>query len=172
MLRLLGVIFIFLGSLGYGLAYGEQQKKRCKELINLELIFKMMQSEITYKKQPLPCACREIGRKLGGREGKILQNISDEMASGRGRSFGDIWEEQWRIYGESSSLEPSEKEILLGFSSFAGYADENMQQGILKQHEENIGRIRKRVEEEGGEKKKLVMTLSLSVGALLTILLL
>lgn len=172
MLRLLGVLFIFMGSFGYGLTYREQCRKRCEELINLELIFKILQSEITYKKQPLPSACREIGTRLGGREGKTLLEISQEMESGKGRAFGEVWEEKWTSYGEGSYLEQQEKEILLGFSSFAGYADENMQQEILKQHEETISRIRKGVEEESREKKKLVMTLSLSVGALLTILLL
>ncbi|MBQ3105688.1 MAG: stage III sporulation protein AB [Lachnospiraceae bacterium] len=172
MLYFLGIFCIMTGAFGYGKAYMYRQKSHVLLLYRMESIFRLMQSEITYKKQSLPQACLEIGKRMPEKEGEILTEIGRQAQDGSGRGFREIWKEYWEVYLRDSPLELEERRILLEISQFTGYEDEHIQQEMLERQKERFADIRKRKEDKNREQNKLVMTLSLSAGALLILLLL
>lgn len=171
MLRLLGVILILGGMWGVGARYLEREKNRIQLLEKWEYIFSLLESEITYKKQPLSLAGREIGIKVKGEEGKILQKISEEIENGQGESFFYIWQEQWEDYLKKSNLAREEQDTIRDFSTFIGYEEEKLQNEMISMQKEKIKAFRIRVQEENREKQRIVLLLSSCGGILLVLVL-
>ena len=77
MLQILGAIMIIGGVIGLGYDYAEKEQRKIVFAETWEYIMYMFLSEITYKKQPLSLACKEIGEKTEGEEGRFLKAISE-----------------------------------------------------------------------------------------------
>lgn len=171
MLDLLGSILIIGGMTGFGFLYLEKEKKRMDELGHVAYLFMLLKSEVSFKKQPLPCACRTSGEKLQERIGKVLKEIADEMDTGRG-GFKELWKEKWKIYLRTSFLSQEEQKKVLNFSGFIGYEEESMQENMMEQQVEEFTRLKDRVREELEKKRKVVLTLSSCMGILFVLILL
>ena len=172
MFRLLGVLLIIGGMTGLGQLYVQNIRFRIEELERWEYIFQLFQSQITYKKQPLPLACKEIGRKIRTKEGDILVSIGENIGNGQGGGFQKEWEKNWKLYLQDSYLSQEEKNGVLEFGTFTGFEEEMLQNNMLKQQQEKMKKFRFQVEEENREKKRVVMLLSSCAGILLVLVLL
>lgn len=172
MFRLLGGILIIGGMTGLGRLYVKNIQLKIEELERWEYIFQLFQSQITYKKQPLPLACREIGGKISTKEGAVLVNIGEKIGNGQGAGFRKEWEKHWQPYLQDSYLSQEEKNCVLEFGTFTGFEEEMLQNNMLKQQQEKIRNFRLQVQEETREKKRVIMLLSSCAGILLVLILL
>ena len=172
MFRLLGAVLVIGGMTGMGLLYEEKIRIRLEELERWEYIFQLFQSQITYKKQSLPFACKEIGKKIQTGEGETLIKIGEKIGNGEGNGFLKEWENSWKSELQNSYLSEEEKKCVLEFGSFTGFEEEMLQNNMLKQHQEKMKHFKFKVWEETREKKRVVMLLSSCAGILLVLILL
>lgn len=172
MLYLLGSLFIIGGTTGLGLSYIEREKQRIMLLEKWEYITELFLSEITYKKQPLSLASIEIGRKILGIEGEVLRNIGEQIKNGREDSFAGLWKKEWKKYLKKICLSKEEKNMILDFSIFTGFENEEIQQKMILVQQEKWKRVRVKVQEENTEKKKVILVLSFTAGMLIVLMLL
>lgn len=171
MLQLLGSVMIILGSLGIGYRYVEKNKKIICVIEKWESILQMFISEITYKKQPLSLACREIGEKIGGNEERCLIRISERMQENRRECFSSIWQEESLKYCSEEELPEEEKVLIKEFCRLTGFEDEDIQKKLIEGQREKWKCIRMQKQEEYQERKKLILTLSSCMGLMLVLIL-
>jgi len=172
LLDLLGGILIIAGSAGFGYLYMEKERKRIEILERIAYIFKLLKSEITYKKQPLPYACKVSGEKIPDREGGVLIEIADAMERREGLGFSEIWRNSWQAYLQASCLSEEEKSRILDFASFIGYEEEALQENMMEHQCREFTLMAGKVREELEKKKRVVVTLSTCLGILFVLILL
>lgn len=172
MFQILGAFLVIAGMTGLGFSYMERLQERVRLLQRWEYIFRLFQSEVSYKKQPLSLASFDIGDKIKGREGEILKEIGEKLDSGQEGSFPMIWEEQWKNYLKASSLSSEEKEEIIGFASFTGFEEEELQHNMLQIQKNKMEKFGKEVQQESKEKRRVVILISSCIGIFLVLLLL
>ncbi|MDD7051358.1 MAG: stage III sporulation protein AB [Lachnospiraceae bacterium] len=172
MLDLLGGVLVIGGMTGFGFLYLEKGQRRVEELKRLAYLFKLLKSEITFKKQPLPFACRASGEKIREREGRILEAIAGDMEEGNGMSFREIWRSRWKEQLQLSMLSEYEKNKVLEFSSFVGYEEETLQENMMECQVEEFTLLAEKVRDELEKKKRVVLLLSSCTGILFVLILL
>lgn len=172
LLHLLGSLLVITSATAYGFLFREKEKKRIEELETFCYIFRILKSEIAFKKQPLPFACKVAGGKVDSGEGEILLRIARKMEEEEGRSFALAWKEGWESYWEDCALDKEEKKRVLNFSAFSGYEDRQLQTEILEEYIQQFTKQCDQVKEELEKKQKVVLLLSSCGGILLVLLLL
>lgn len=171
MLQLLGACMILLGSMGIGYSYIEKERRIIGVMEIWEYIMQMFISEITYKKQPLSFACYVIGEKVGGEEGSYLKNVAERMKEKKKLGFGDIWEAEFQKYSEKKRITGELQIVLKEFGILSGFEDEEIQKRMIEGQKEKWKNLRERKQKEHQERKRLITTLSFSMGLMLVLIL-
>ena len=171
MLQILGALMVILGGAGVGYCYAEKERKKIVFIEKWECIMYMFLSEITYKKQPLPLACKEIGERTEGEEGKILKSISERIEKRNGKGFCTIWQEECDGYIYKKKIAGEEQILIREFGILTGFEDENIQKKMIEEQAKKWKNIRLRKQEEYQERKRLVMILSSCVGIMIVLIL-
>jgi stage III sporulation protein AB len=164
-------MLVMAGMTGFGLALREKEEKRVEELITWEYIFRLLEGQISYQRQPLPLACMEIGAKVGSKEGKMLRQLGEAMEAGQEYSFVPAWNRKWQEYRKLSFLTKAEQAMVGEMAVFTGIEEEDLLKSLLERQQERIGSYRKKLQEEEREKKRIILWLS-SFGGLLLVLIL
>lgn len=172
MLDLLGVALIIGGMTGFGISYLEQEQDKVKELEEFSYLFRLLKSEIMFKRQNLPDACKMAGEKLGGEKGKILLSITEAMDYGDGGNFSELWRQKWRKWAERSNLGKEERQRVIGFSFFVGYEEDGLQEKMIGNQVEEFNRMAEEKREELKEKRRVVLLLFSCMGILIALILL
>lgn len=171
MLQVLGAVMIICGGMGIGYDYAEKERKKIAFAEKWECIMYMFLSEITYKKQPLSLACKEIGEKTEGEEGKFLNGISEHMEKRKTEGFHFIWQNECIKYFNKKKVSREEQILIQEFGVLTGFEDENMQKKMIEKQAEKWKKIRLQKQEEYQERKRLVMVLSSCVGIMIVLIL-
>ena len=171
MLQLLGSCMIMLGTMGWGYRYIQKEEKNIDVIERWEQIMQMFISEITYKKQTLPFACIEIGKKIGREEGIYLKTVADRMLNSRRESFLIIWEEECMKYIKQEGLTEEIRENIKQFGVLTGFEDEEIQKRMMEEQKEKWKSLLIRKQKENGERKRLIGILSSCMGIMLILIL-
>lgn len=125
---------------------------------------------ISYQKAAVPEALLRLSEKEKSPFSDVFYEIHKEVCAGN--CFPDVWKEYMGKALAGLPLGEGEKRLLLDFPSCLGYMQGNAQAGAI---DELIRDVAQRIEELSGEQKnknKMVMSLGLAGGVLLSILLL
>lgn len=171
MLRLVGSICILVGCLGFGWSLRCGIRDRLSALQTILQIFKMLQNEITYSKAPLPEACRRIAGKVSEPYKTGFMEIYERMMENNGCSFCLVWKQSMEKYLKALPLSGEERKICLDFGDCAGYVDGRMQAEAIGHYMHNLELSVKELEEDMKNKSKVIMSLSVMGGMLVTIIL-
>ncbi|NLL76771.1 MAG: hypothetical protein GX235_05940 [Clostridiales bacterium] len=171
MLRFIGIVLLMSGSFGLGWSLKNRMKENLNSLYQIQQIFKMLQNEITYSKASLPEACRRIGYKVKEPYGNAFEEIYEKMLINSGCSFSEIWKQSMKKYLNGVTLSEEEKKICLDFGDCAGYVDGKMQAQAIEQYIHRLELSVKKLEEDIINKSKVIMSLSVMGGLLITIIL-
>ena len=171
MLQILGACMIFCGCLGsgYGVIRRKQEVLRIMEA--WEYILQMFVSEIMYKKQTLGYACAEIGEKVGGKEGELLEGISRKIRGKQSGCFYKIWEEECAGYCKAAGLSGREVELIKEFGKMTGFEEGKVHEKMIEMQLQKWKAERVRKQEELWERKKLILTLSSCIGMMMILIL-
>ena len=171
MLQILGAVMIILGGIGMGYLYAEKEQEKITFAEKWECMMHMFLSEITYKKQPLSLACKEIGGKIGDIEGEFLKKVSGRIQERNGENFYFVWQAEGVTYFETKKLSKEERMLIQEFGVLTGFEDENMQKKMIKEQAEKWKKIKLQKQEEYQERKRLAMILSSCLGIMIVLIL-
>lgn len=171
MLQLLGCVLILIGSIGIGYAYIEKEQKIIGVTQTWEHMMQMFISEITYKKQPLSLACCEIGEKIGGKEGEYLKRIAHRMQDKGRNTFEKIWCMEWQNYYKEEKITVEIKKLIKEFGILTGFEDEMIQKKMIEEQLEKWKSMRIKMQQEHGERKRLILLLSSGLGVITVLIL-
>lgn len=161
---------VIAGCTGIGVVICRDYNRRIFLLRQIREIFEDMKYYISYQKAAVPEALLRISEKEKPPFSDIFYEIYEDVCAGG--SFPDIWKKHMGKTMEALPLSSGEKKLLLEFPSCLGYMDEGAQAGAL---DGLLRDVEQRMEELLGEQKnknKMVMSLGLAGGVLLSILLL
>lgn len=170
MLRLTGCLMIIAGCAGIGAVVCRDYNRRLFLLRQVGEIYEDLKYYISYQKIAVPEAILRLSEKEKMPFADTFYEIYEEVRAGG--NFPDIWKKHMGKALEGLPLCQGEKELLLEFPSCLGYMEESAQAGALDGLIRDVGQ---RMEELSGEQKnknKMVMSLGLAGGVLLSILLL
>lgn len=171
MLQVLGACMVLCGSLGFGYAIIRRNKEMLFIMETWEYILQMFVSEIIYKKQPLDEACYEIGKKIGGLEGELLERICRRISEKKSKSFSEAWEDECRNYCRKIRMPAREVELIKEFGQMTGFEDEEVHKKMIEIQLEKWRNERIRKQEEFLERKKIILTLSSCIGMMIILIL-
>lgn len=161
---------VIAGCTGIGMVICRDHNRRIFLLRQIREILEDMKYYISYQKAAVPEALLKLSEKEKSLFSDAFYGIYEEVRAGG--SFPDIWEKHMGKALEGLPLGEGEKKLLLDFPSCLGYMEENAQAGAI---DGLLREVTQRMEELSGEQKnknKMVMSLGLAGGVLLSILLL
>lgn len=171
MLQMLGACMVLLGCLGSGYAMIRKSKEVLRIMEQWEYILQMFVNEIMYKKQTLGYACYEIGQKIGGTEGELLERISKRISERQSGCFQQIWKEECMNYCKEVQMPEKAVELIREFGQMTGFEDGEVHKKIIEMQMEKWRNERVRKQEELLERKKIILTLSSCIGMMIILIL-
>lgn len=171
MLRLTGVILLVGGSAGVGWSLREKIKENLDSLYLMRQIIRMLQNEITYSMAPLPEACLRIGNRIKEPYRSAFLAIHREMLSNGGASFAAIWKMHMGSCLKKTGVSGADRKVFLDFGDCIGYMDGKMQAQAMERYGHQLDVSVERLEKEMVNRCRVIMSLSVTGGALLAILL-
>ena len=171
MIKLAGCIMIIFGCAGMANAWCTEQKRRLVMLRQIRKIYEDMKYYITYQKTTIPEALHRISENKELFLADAFNEIYEEQKKGE-KNFPENWERQMERALAQTPLRSQERRLLLDFPSCLGFMKEDAQAGALDELLREVIRQIEEPEEERKSKNKMVMSLGLAGGILLTILLL
>lgn len=171
MLQLTGCLMIIAGCAGVAAVVCRDYNSRLFLLKQIREIYESMKYYITYQKLTVPEALLRLSEKERAPFSRVFYEIYEETGEGK-ESFPDIWKKHMRKILAGSSLQEDEKKLLLDFPFCLGYMEESAQAGALDELQREVIRCIEELSGEQKSKNKMVMSLGLAGGVLLSILLL
>ncbi len=162
---------MIIGAAGFAQSICLEKKRHLEILKQIRSVFENMKYYIAYQKATVP----EALWKLSHRGEKFFADAFEEIYKRvyeEGESFPMIWKQQMEKVLEKSLLTGEEKSMVLNFPCCLGFMEENAQAGAL---DELLREFDRRIEEISAElksKNKMIMSLGVAAGILISILLL
>ena len=169
MLKISGAILCVLGCYGFGFLKIYGWKKDLEHIQNWLLLFQRIKSRIFYQKEPLEESCIWIGEKEENMA--LLLQIGMRARAQRHKEFAVIWKEELSEWCKQNIQEKSIREILLQFPDYIKEADEQLQVGLFSFYIEELQSEKEKIRHRIQEKEKTVMAVSLTLGVMISILL-
>lgn len=172
MYKLLGIFCILLGCFGWGNAKAGQEKDRVRHLRTLFHILGQMRSEISYGKHTMPEICLLLAELNDGCYKTCFSRIYEGSREENGRDFPKVWESETTACLKPLPLREDEREMLVGLPKTLHFQEEDGQAGRIAQAERFLEGRYRQAEETYENKVKMIRSVSILTGLLLTILLL
>ena len=148
MYKVVGILCILAGCAGFGNLKVRQEKDRIRHLRAFIHIMRRIQNEISYGKHTVPEICLIIA------------------------DLKETWKEQMEACLRELPLQAEEKEAIMNLPVFLGLQEENRQAMGLEQSVELLTRKCRQAEEAYDNRAKMIHSVSILAGLLLSILLL
>lgn len=172
MYKLIGVLCILAGCVGWGSARAAQEKDRVRHLRTLFHILGQMRSEISYGKHTLPEICLLLAELNNGCYRTCFTRIYERTGEESGGDFPEVWETEMRAALSGLPLREDEREIVAGLPKMLSFQEESGQSGRIGQAETFLEGRYRQAEETCENKSKMIRSVSILTGLLLAILLL
>lgn len=170
-IKLAGCVMIIAGFTGVAGSWCRDQKQRLLLLKQIRKIYEDLKYYIAYQKVTIPEALLRLSESRELIFAEAFREIYEEQKKGE-KEFPHSFREQMEKALSKTPLCRQEKLLLMEFPSCLGFMEEGAQAGAL---DELLREVVRRIEAQEAEQKnknKMVMSLGLAGGILLTILLL
>ncbi len=171
MLNILGCVLVIGGCTGFAASICKDATKRLKLLKQIRGLYENMKYYIAYQKATIPEALWWLSKKSGEPFGDAFALIY-ERVYGQGEDFPLSWEQCIGTALQGQPLTKEEMDLVLLFPSRLGFMEEGAQALALDELLREIGIHIEELEKGLKGKNKMVMSLGVGVGVLLSILLL
>jgi len=168
-MKFLGFILVTLSSAVCGLCYCSSKTERLDDLRSFCLMLELIGGEITNKLSPIPEIAHEVSEKISGKARSFLKLIVINLSFVGEKNFESIWCECFVACG--AEFDSKEVEVILNLGKVLGRYDVQTQHEAIQSA---LVSLHSAIEKESAELpqlKKLSVSLSMSVGAFLAILL-
>lgn len=166
-----GAIFVILSCSGIGAGMAGRLSSRRSLLQRLRIMVIHLRGEILHGNVPLYEAFERTGRRAGGEEGRLFEQVGNRLLKGEGRGFFDIWQEEVLAYLESSPLVKKEGEQMTAFGEYLGYLDREMQERTISLYLEELNQEIEGLNQEISQKSRLYTSIGVMAGLFLAVVL-
>lgn len=172
MLKLAGILLLMAGCSGLGINKVAEEKRRIRELRQIRRIILRIQNEMTYGKRALPEMCLLFGQCMEEPYRTAFLMIYKRLEENGGSGFGSIWKEELEDCMRNLSFQREEKEILCNMPECLGIMDEKQQAADIGQSLDFLEAHITQAENEYENRAKVIMSISVTAGIFIVILLL
>ncbi|MGQ9778569.1 MAG: stage III sporulation protein AB [Bacillota bacterium] len=167
MLRILGALFILVGTGGLGHLMAGGLAEHAANLRRLVAALQHLESEIVFASLPLAQALHRTARTIGGEVGKFMEAVAASLAQNDGKTSALVWKETLAAYGPELLLAPAEMEILAALGAALGGSDREDQAKHLALARASLQRYADEAREKAEKGKRIWYYLGFSAGAFL-----
>lgn len=171
MLSLVGSFLVISGCIGFAGSICRDLNLRLKLLKQIRGIYENMKYYISYQKAAVPEALLRLSEREQGPFGEAFEVIYKGIYEGN-KNLTLLWKEEMDKVLQSTPLKRQEKKLIYDFPSCLGFMEENAQARALEELLRETALQIEQLEQEKRNKNKMVMSLGVSVGILISILLL
>lgn len=169
-IKLIGSLFLLGSASAIGFLKAEELNERVKVLQELKRMMSLLLGELRFHRAVLSEAFENAGERTADPLKSFLKNLAEQLEGGRNCDFETVWEQNAKQLLEAEGFCREDEALLDLLKTGLGYLDLTMQTETL-----NVAMLR--TEEaiaEAKEQKKikgrLYQTMGVTVGALLTLL--
>ncbi len=170
--RLSGALLVMAACAYFAMHMSRTLERRKLELRKLYSILLQLKSEIRYLGEPLPDCFRKMAVHAKEPFAEWLSGLADRLDSREGEGFGRAWLAGLSDLQSLSAMTREDLEPLSELSDKLGITDAEAQLKAIDYALLHIERNRTILENEIGQKKKVIATLSMFGGFMTLILLL
>jgi len=172
MVNIIFYIVILISGISIGYLGARKYENRVIHLDDIILILKTVQSEMEYRRDPLPVLLEQIGERTDNSAGTFLLSVSNHLRDLRRFNLSESWEHAvLEVYG-NTALKEEDKTILSQAGIQLGKTDIENQDFLLNHVVAGLNRQRIEADEERRTKGKVYRTLGIASGLLAIIILL
>lgn len=172
MVKLIGVLLLMVGSVGFAATLCTEQRKKLLLLVQLRKMFVLIQEDIRYSGLPLPLIIEKTAKKIKEPFRKALTKISKEIVTNGGEMLCEVWEKEMKNIFKELAFSKKQQELLLEFPDSLGFWEREGQAKALTFYIEESDKWISQMEKEEKNKNKVIMSLGAATGILLSVLLL
>lgn len=172
MYKLIGVLCILAGCAGWGSVKVGQEKDRVRHLRTLFHILGQMRSEISYGKHTLPEICLLLAELNDDCYSSCFSRIYEQTREENGGNFPEVWEMEIQDCLKELPLREDERDTVAELPKTLNFQEENGQSGRIGQAEAFMEGRYRQAEETYENRAKMIRSVSILTGLLLSILLL
>ena len=171
MLQLTGCVLIIAGCAGIAAVICRDYNSRLDTLMVIRDIYEEFKYYISYQKLTVPETLLRLSEKERMLFSGEFYEIYETVHNGAG-NFPETWESQIGKALAHTTLNEKEKKLLLNFPSCLGYMEGGGQTGALEELQRQTVNCIEELSMEQKNKNKMVMSLGIAGGVLVSILLL
>lgn len=172
MLKLTGILLLMAGCSGLGVNRVAEEKRRIRELREIRRIVTRIQNEMVYGKRTLPEICLLLGRCMEEPYRTAFLMIYRKFMENDGSVLERIWKEELEACMKNLPLRREEKDILCNMPAYLGSLDEKHQAAEIGQSLDGLAAHIAQAEAGYENKAKVIMSISVTAGIFIVILLL
>lgn len=130
MMKMMGLLFVFLGISGYGISLCGEYRRRLMALKNVEELIACLLGYISYERDTLLEALKNCEKRLGGRNQIFLQMVLEKLDMKEGDPLSKIWKQCCMVWEDE--LEEKDLKQLQELFEQSGYLEGKMQLHVLE----------------------------------------
>lgn len=171
MVKLILSIIILLSCILAGQLKARHFENRVGHIQDYITAIRILESEMTYRLDPLPEIFLRIGSSNDNLAGKLFATASRMLKETQHHDFAQFWKEAtFQVY-EASSLTEADKEVIAAFGVELGQTDMENQRGLFARSTSLMEVQLAEAMEEKRTKGKMYKSLGAAIGAFIVILL-
>lgn len=171
MFKAIGIICILIGCVGWGNMRIRQERERIRHLHTMRHILERIRTEIAYGKHTLPEICLMLTEINDMCYGKCFQRICEASAA-NGSGLPELWKAEFQAFLKDQPLQEEERELFARLPDRLGFQEETGQAESIGRLEAFLAQKVGQAEEGCENKTKMIRSVSILTGLLLTIWLL
>lgn len=169
-MKLLGAIFIILGTTWVGFEIAKKLSERPRQLRHLKSALQSLEAEIMYGLSPLSEACQSLAKQLPKPISYIFERFSyylQKQEESVDRAWAQSLQETWHL----TALLETELEIMQQFGTTLGQHDKENQQKHIRLTIAHLEREEQDAREKRNRYEKMIKSLGFLAGLLIILLL-
>ena len=169
-IKIMGGLFLLSSAAAIGFLKAEELNERVKMLQQLKRMMMLLQGELRFHRAELSEAFENTAERIEAPFSDFLKETSGKLRQRTGEGFEKIWCENSKYLLRAEGFANEDAQLLELLGSSLGYLDLTIQTEhlnlVMLRTEEALEEAKKRKESRG----KLYQTMGVTVGALLTLL--
>lgn len=170
-LKIIGMLLIFISCVLSGLILGEKYKKRVEELILFQRFVERIETEIMYTSTPILEIMGNYKDKIAHPFNQFIDNLINQFKNKPCLTFADVWKDSLDITKNLFSFNKNDFELLIYFGTVLGSSDKENQKKYFILIKKRLEDLLRDAQRENEKNRKLYKELGIIVGLLINIIL-
>lgn len=163
MLKLIGAVFVLLGSAWCGIGAVGRLRERTRTLERLRGAFCCLEEELAFRLTPLPALLERLSQREDGRVSRFFRETLEGLCADPEGGLRQSWRRA--MVRQLPMLQEEERQVLLEVGETLGRYDVQAQRQVLRQAMDRLEDCRRRAGQEEHRLGRVYAALSLAGGA-------